>query len=66
MLDAVVDRRQMRATLIKLLNFMVNPALHPSAPQFNPGSNGRDPNATTLEIKPTEANLPTPERKVET
>src|SRR2546429_7308058 len=45
MVEAIIDRRQLRATLIRILNFMVNPELQPLAPQFNAGSNGRDPNA---------------------
>jgi acetyl-CoA carboxylase carboxyl transferase subunit beta len=31
MLDAIVDRRQMRAHIIKLLDFMMNPDLHPTS-----------------------------------
>jgi acetyl-CoA carboxylase carboxyl transferase subunit beta len=66
MLDAVVDRRELRATLIKLLNFMVNPELQPTALQFNPNSNGRDPNATPQEIKIDEANLPSAKSQIKT
>ncbi len=51
MLDAVVDRRELRGTIIKLLNFMVNAELQtPAEPQFNPGHNGRAPQA---QDKPT-------------
>jgi hypothetical protein len=28
MLDAIVDRREMRGYIIKLLNFMMNPEIH--------------------------------------
>ena len=66
MVDAVVDRRQLRATLIRLFNFMVNPELQPSAPQLNAGNNGRDPNATPPEIKATETNLPAPKPQIKT
>src|SRR5947209_8239262 len=61
MLDAVVDRRELRAFVIKLLNFMVNPALQQTAaPQFNTSNNGRDPNATTQEIKAAEPKVQAP------
>jgi hypothetical protein len=47
MLDAVVDRRQMRDWIIKALNFMVNPKLQPQPgayiPAFEPSSNGSGP-----------------------
>lgn len=33
MVDMVVDRREMRPVLIKLLNFMVNPEVHPQVAQ---------------------------------
>ncbi|HEX8178088.1 MAG TPA: acetyl-CoA carboxylase, carboxyltransferase subunit beta [Pyrinomonadaceae bacterium] len=57
MVDDVVDRRQLRDKLIKLLNFMVNPELQVSTPQFNPSSNGRDPNGKPPAIE-TADNLP--------
>jgi acetyl-CoA carboxylase carboxyl transferase subunit beta len=60
MLDAVVDRREMRAFVIKLLNFMVNPELQQVAPQFNANSNGRDPNATTQDIQAAEPKVQPP------
>ena len=61
MLDAVVDRRELRAFVIKLLNFMVNPALQQTAaPQFNTSNNGRDPNATTQEIQAAEPKVQAP------
>ena len=59
MIDAVVDRRELRATLVKLLDFMLNPELQVPAPQFNPSSNGRDPNARPQEIAAAE---PQPQR----
>ncbi|HEX8070658.1 MAG TPA: acetyl-CoA carboxylase, carboxyltransferase subunit beta [Pyrinomonadaceae bacterium] len=48
MVDAVVDRRELRPFLIKLLTFMVNPAAQAPAPQFNPNGNGRDPQTTEV------------------
>ncbi|HEU4596068.1 MAG TPA: acetyl-CoA carboxylase, carboxyltransferase subunit beta [Pyrinomonadaceae bacterium] len=50
MLDAVVDRREMRDFIIKALNFMVNPAVHfqPVRPQL-PNNNGR---GTLPELQP--------------
>lgn len=42
MLDAVVDRREMRAVIIKLLNFMVNPEIQPQLElEQVAGNNGR-------------------------
>ena len=66
MLDAVVDRRQLRATLIRILNFMVNPELQPAALQFNPGSNGRDPNAPAQDSKAVEPNLSSAKSQIKT
>jgi len=48
MLDAVVDRREMRDFIIKALNFMVNPAVHfqpvrPPLPHANNGDGGTLP-----------------------
>jgi len=47
MLDAVVDRRQMREWIIKALNFMVNPKLQPQPgayiPAVEPSGNGSGP-----------------------
>jgi acetyl-CoA carboxylase carboxyl transferase subunit beta len=42
MLDAVVDRREMRDFIVKALNFMVNPAVQyqPVRPQLPHGNNG--------------------------
>lgn len=42
MLDAVVDRREMRDFIVKALNFMVNPAVQyqPVRPQLPPSNNG--------------------------
>src|SRR5438045_1364407 len=54
MVDAVVDRRELRAHVIKLLNFMLNPELQVVAPQFNPSSNGHDPNAAPQDIQAAE------------
>ncbi len=55
MLDAVVDRRELRGVVIKLLNFMVNADIQaPTAPQFNSGSNGRDPNAQAQDVQAAE------------
>ncbi len=66
MLDAVVDRREMRALVIKMLGFMVNPQL--VAPQLAVNfdlisSNGYKPNApqpatTTPDEQPAEAQQP--------
>ena len=61
MVDAVVDRRELRALLIKLLAFMVNPALQAPAPtQFKPGGNGRASHAAPPDIKPVEPNIQAP------
>ena len=60
MLDVVVDRREMRALVIKLLTFMVNPALQTPAPQFNASNNGRDPNANAADVQATDAKVQTP------
>ena len=60
MLDAVIDRREMRAFVIKLLNFMVNPELQQVAPQFNANNNGRDPNANAADVQATDAKVQTP------
>jgi acetyl-CoA carboxylase carboxyl transferase subunit beta len=59
MVDAVVDRRQMRDTLIKLLNFMVNAEGAAPAPQFNPSSNGRDQNAPVPDMPAAEPKIQT-------
>jgi acetyl-CoA carboxylase carboxyl transferase subunit beta len=63
MLDAVVDRREMRALIIKLLEFMVNPEI--SAPALDvdinfAGRNGYNPRAakTVFEEQPSEAAIP--------
>ncbi len=64
MLDAVVDRRELRGTVIKLLNFMVNADLPtPAEPQFNPGNNGRDPNAQAQDIPAPEPSSKTTQTK---
>jgi acetyl-CoA carboxylase carboxyl transferase subunit beta len=60
MLDAVVDRREIRAFVIKMLNFMVNPELQAPAPRFNASSNGRDPNATGQDSQPAEPKIQAP------
>src|SRR5437763_458293 len=60
MLDVVVDRREMRALVIKLLTFMVNPELQQVAPQFNANNNGRDPNANAADVQATDAKVQTP------
>jgi acetyl-CoA carboxylase carboxyl transferase subunit beta len=51
MLDAVVDRREMREFIIKALNFMVNPAVQhqPVRPQLPPNNNG---SGTLPELQP--------------
>lgn len=55
MLDAVVDRRELRATVIKLLNFMMNAEIEtPATLSFDPGHNGRAPNAQTPAVSATE------------
>ncbi len=66
MIDAVVDRRELRATLIRLLNFMVNAELPVPAPQLDAGSNGRDPNSAIQDIKTSETNLPSANPRVKT
>ncbi|HYG12054.1 MAG TPA: acetyl-CoA carboxylase carboxyltransferase subunit beta, partial [Pyrinomonadaceae bacterium] len=64
MLDAVVDRREMRALIIKLLDFMVNPEI--SAPTLDVDINFASRNGhnaksarTALEEKSSEATLST-------
>src|SRR5205085_2328533 len=64
MLDVVVDRREMRALVIKLLTFMVNPALQTPAPQFNASNNGRDPNGPTPDVPATESKIQSPKSEV--
>jgi acetyl-CoA carboxylase beta subunit len=64
MLDAVVDRRELRAFVIKVLNFMVNPKLQTIAPPFNAGSNGRDPNANVPDVQAADAKVQTPKSEV--
>ncbi|MEJ7617347.1 MAG: acetyl-CoA carboxylase, carboxyltransferase subunit beta [Pyrinomonadaceae bacterium] len=54
MIDAVVDRREIRPFLINVLNFMVNPALSQRAPQTTADGNGYYPTF----IKPAENPLP--------
>ena len=50
-LDRIVDRREMRQTIIRLLQFMVNPEIEAKTPevlaaaQFDARDNGRDPEA---------------------
>jgi acetyl-CoA carboxylase carboxyl transferase subunit beta len=46
MLDKIVDRREMRATVIRLLQFMVNPAIvvEPQH-EYDPEGNGYDPSS---------------------
>ena len=69
MLDKIVDRREMRDTVIRLLQFMVNPAIKVE-PQhaYDPEGNGYNPSSrlaagdlrpASLERKP-EAQSPTP------
>ncbi|HEV2881187.1 MAG TPA: acetyl-CoA carboxylase, carboxyltransferase subunit beta [Pyrinomonadaceae bacterium] len=64
MLDAVVDRREMRAFIIKLLDFMVNPEIKtPSLDvdvDFAAHQNGFNAKAakTLLEEQPSEATVP--------
>jgi acetyl-CoA carboxylase carboxyl transferase subunit beta len=70
MLDAVVDRREMRALIIRLLEFMVNPEI--SAPQldvdinFAGRQNGYNPKAAgaLLEEQPSEIKLQNREAQV--
>ncbi|HVG30053.1 MAG TPA: acetyl-CoA carboxylase, carboxyltransferase subunit beta [Pyrinomonadaceae bacterium] len=46
MLDKIVDRREMRDTVIRLLRFMVNPALKVEPQhEYDPEGNGYDPSA---------------------
>jgi acetyl-CoA carboxylase carboxyl transferase subunit beta len=67
MLDAVVDRREMRALIIKLLDFMVNPEI--AAPKldvnidFASSSNGYNAKAakSLLEEQPSETKIQQPE-----
>ena len=63
MLDAVVDRREMRALIVKLLEFMVNPEI--ATPKLDVDTNFAARNGynaraarTVLEEKPSEANSP--------
>lgn len=60
MVDAVVDRRELRAFVVKLLNFMVNPEIQTTTPQFNAGSNGRAPNANLADAPATEVKAQAP------
>ncbi|MGI9105875.1 MAG: acetyl-CoA carboxylase, carboxyltransferase subunit beta [Pyrinomonadaceae bacterium] len=70
MLDAVVDRREMRALIIKLLNFMVNPEI--SAPQIEVNidfmsNNGYNPDAARKSVpdeQPSESEVQTPALQV--
>jgi acetyl-CoA carboxylase carboxyl transferase subunit beta len=46
MLDMIVDRREMRSTIIRLLGFLLNPAIKGEPrPALNAAGNGNDPNA---------------------
>ncbi len=64
MLDAVVDRRQMREWIIKALNFMVNPKLQaqPGAyiPVVEPSGNGSGPAPAAVVPAPEEASAAEP------
>lgn len=56
MIDAVIDRREMRDFLIKCLNFMVNPEVQAQAVQGEaPGGNGTGP--TALEVESLESEV---------
>ncbi|MCA1628616.1 MAG: hypothetical protein LC742_11730, partial [Acidobacteria bacterium] len=57
MIDAVVDRREMRDFVIKLLSFMVNPELKPARTFLDVSANGRG----TLD----ESKVQSPKSKVE-
>lgn len=64
MIDAVVDRREMRQFLVKLLNFMINAETQPQMKMEQAvGSNGRGPGAPALTDK---SQLQTPKSKVQT
>jgi acetyl-CoA carboxylase carboxyl transferase subunit beta len=46
MLDMIVDRREMRQTIIRLLGFLLNPAIKVAPrPAFNAGDNGNNPDS---------------------
>ncbi|HEV2799777.1 MAG TPA: acetyl-CoA carboxylase, carboxyltransferase subunit beta [Pyrinomonadaceae bacterium] len=64
MLDAVVDRREMRALIIKLLDFMVNPEINAPALDvdinFNARQNGHNPKSAKSLLQEQSVDTPLP------
>jgi acetyl-CoA carboxylase carboxyl transferase subunit beta len=72
MVDMIVDRRELRATIIRVLGFMVNPEIKYTPPAYIFGANGNDPDTplTTEDLRAAtqeeqESKVPSSKSKVQ-
>ncbi|MDT7602530.1 MAG: acetyl-CoA carboxylase carboxyl transferase subunit beta [Acidobacteriota bacterium] len=68
MLDMIVDRREMRQTIIHLLTFLLNPAIKADRRRaFDAGDNGNDPDSalTPEDLRPADAQAQPEKSKTE-